>query len=153
MRIYLLAVGSRQPDWVEAGFTHFAARLGRDCPLELVEIPLARGAKGSAAKATQDEGRRLLKRIPAGAHVVALDVGGERWSSVTLAAELQRWQNGGDCYLLIGGPDGLDDACLSRADQVWSLSPLTLPHGLARILVAEALYRAVCIRRHHPYHK
>lgn len=153
MHIYLLAVGARQPDWVNQGYAHFAARLGRDCPLELVEIPLARGSKRSPGQANTDEGERLLKRIPAAAHVVALDVTGRSWSSEALADELQRWQLGQDCYLLIGGPDGLDAACLARANQVWSLSALTLPHGLVRIVVAEALYRAMCIRHGHPYHK
>jgi 23S rRNA (pseudouridine1915-N3)-methyltransferase len=101
-----------------------------------------------------DEAERLLRRIPADAHVVALDVAGSQWSSQELAVELQRWQGqGSDCYLLIGGPDGLDSTCLARANQRWSLSSLTLPHGLVRIVVAEALYRAVCIRRGHPYHK
>ncbi len=153
MHIYLLAVGARQPDWVNQGYLHFASRLGRDCPLKLIEVPLARGSKRSPGKANTDEGRRLLKHIPADAHVVALDVAGRSWSSEALAEELQRWQLGPDCYLLVGGPDGLDAACLARADQVWSLSSLTLPHGLVRIVVAEALYRAVCIRRGHPYHK
>ena len=153
MRIYLFAVGARQPEWVDQGYAQFASRLGRDCPLELVEIPLARGAKRSSGRANADEGQRMLKRIPADAHVVALDAGGRSWSSEALAEQLQRWQTGPDCYLLIGGPDGLDAACLARANQVWSLSPLTLPHGLVRIVVAEALYRAVCIRRGHPYHK
>ena len=154
VRIRLLAVSGRQPAWVNAGYEHFVSRLGRECPLELVEVPLARGQSRSAAAAVADEAERLLRRVPADAHVVALDAGGRAWSSPELADELQRWQAiGRDCYLLIGGPDGLGAACLARADQRWSLSALTLPHGLARILVAEALYRAVCIRRGHPYHK
>ncbi|MEE8308752.1 MAG: 23S rRNA (pseudouridine(1915)-N(3))-methyltransferase RlmH [Gammaproteobacteria bacterium] len=154
MRIRLLAVSARQPAWVNSGYQHFVSRLGRECPLEMVEVPLARGRSRSVEAAMADEAKRLLRRIPADAHVVALDVAGSQWSSQELAVELQRWQGQGpDCYLLIGGPDGLDSTCLARANQRWSLSSLTLPHGLVRIVVAEALYRAVCIRRGHPYHK
>lgn len=154
MRIRLLAVSARQPAWVNTGYEHFVSRLGRECPLELVEVALSRGRSRSVQAVRADEGERLLRRIPAEAHVVALDVAGSPWSSQELVGELQQWQSqGSDCYLLIGGPDGLDSACLARANQRWSLSPLTMPHGLVRILVAEALYRAVCIRRGHPYHK
>lgn len=96
----------------------------------------------------------MLRAIPADAHVVALSVAGRAWTTQQLASRLRRWEaERGAIAFLIGGPDGLAPDCESRADESWSLSPLTLPHGLARIVVAEALYRALSLNRGHPYHR
>lgn len=154
-RFLVIAAGNRQPDWVAAGFDEYAKRLRGSYALELVEISLGRRSKRSTpAKALTDEGGRMRKALPPAAHVVALSVTGRPWSTADLAKRLRQWemQNGPVC-LLIGGPDGLAPECEACADETWSLSPLTLPHGLVRIVVAEALYRAWSVLQGHPYHR
>ena len=153
MRLRLLAVGTRMPAWGDAGVQDYLRRFPRDCPLELVEIPTAQRGQ-DAARARLEEGRRLLAAIGARDQVIALCVGGQRWTTPDLAKHLSDWQHQGrDVALLVGGPDGLDAACLDRASLRWSLSPLTLPHALARVVVIEQLYRAWSIRAGHPYHR
>ncbi len=154
-RFLVIAAGNRQPPWVDAGFDEYAKRLRGGYALELVEIPLGhRSRNTAAAKPLADEGRRMLKALPASAHVVALEVAGRPWSTGDLARKLQHWEmESGPVCLLIGGPDGLAPECAARADETWSLSSLTLPHGLVRIVVAEALYRAWSVLRSHPYHR
>jgi len=155
VRIYLLAAGKRQPAWINAGFNEYAKRLPPECGLQLRETPLSTARQGAAvARAVSDEGKKILAALPQGAAVVALDVQGRSFSSDALARQLGRWlPNGRDLALMIGGPDGLSESCLERAELKWSLSPLTLPHGLVRVLVAEQLYRAWCILKNHPYHR
>ncbi|MCC6295584.1 MAG: 23S rRNA (pseudouridine(1915)-N(3))-methyltransferase RlmH [Pseudomonadales bacterium] len=155
MRLRLLAVGTRMPAWVGLAVADYARRLPPELKLEIVEIPLgARSATADPAAAVAAEGRALLKAVGARDTLVALDVAGEPWSTPQLAARLGGWQAaGGTCCLLIGGPDGLDSECLRRAQQRWSLSALTLPHPLVRVLVAEQLYRAWTINVGHPYHR
>ncbi|MBK1693525.1 23S rRNA (pseudouridine(1915)-N(3))-methyltransferase RlmH [Chromatium weissei] len=155
MRIHLLSVGQRMPDWVAAGYAEYAKRLPSECALKLVEIePLRRTKTTVAAQACEDEGRRILKAIPKGAGVVALDVTGQCWSTEMLALQLKNWLAAGqDCALLIGGADGLAANCLARAGQRWSLSALTFPHPLVRVIVAEQLYRAWTLLQGHPYHR
>lgn len=142
------------PDWVAAGFDEYAKRFPRDLPLELAEIRLApRPRGGDTERAISAEGERMLARA-GDARVVALESGGRLLDSGALAGELDRWRRDAhDVALLIGGPDGLAPACLERAEWRWSLSPLTLPHALVRIVVAEQLYRALAILRGHPYHR
>ena len=154
-RFLVIAAGNRQPEWVDAGFDEYAKRLRGSYALELVEISLGRRSRSNAsAKALNDEGRRMLKALPASAHVVALGVTGRPWSTADLAKQLRRWEReSGPVCLLIGGPDGLAPECEARADETWSLSSLTLPHGLVRIVVAEALYRAWSVLQGHPYHR
>jgi len=155
MRISVIAVGTRMAAWVEQGITEYTRRLPRELQLVWREIPLARRGRDVAAEAVcAAEGERMLKVIPAGERVVALDVQGKRVSTEELARQLAAWQMSGDNYnLLIGGPDGLSPACLARADMCWSLSDLTLPHPLVRVLLAEQLYRAWTITVNHPYHR
>jgi len=155
MRIHLIAVGTRMPSWVEQGYREFSKRLPRECSLQLVEISLGKRSKSQAAERARDEeGQSMLAAIPADCFVVALDVKGKAWSTEDLAAKLQDWMaSGRDLALLIGGPDGLSPACLERADQRWSLSSLTFPHALVRVLVAEQLYRAWTVTTGHPYHR
>lgn len=155
MRIDLISVGQRMPGWVADGFNEFARRLPRECALQLVEIAAVKRAGGMGAhKAMAMEGERMLAGVADNALVVALDVAGEAPDSVALSAWLDQWLHGGsNVALLVGGADGLAPACLQRADRRWSLSPLTLPHMLVRILVAEQLYRAWSILKHHPYHR
>ena len=155
MRIQLIAAGKRQPDWVNQGFEEYARRLRGGCSLELVEVPLGRrSGGGDVERARTAEGEKMLKAIPPAAHVVALSVDGQAWSTVELAARLTSWMAiGAPVCLLVGGPDGLAPAALQRADEHWSVSPLTLPHGLIRPVIAEALYRAWSLTRGHPYHR
>lgn len=155
MKLTLIAAGTRLPGWINAGYAEYARRLPRECRLELSEIPLARRARNtSAARATAAEGERMLAALPAGAAVVALEVDGARWSTEELARRLRDWlADGRDRAFLIGGPDGLAPALRERAESTWSLSPLTLPHGLARVVAAEALYRAWSVTAGHPYHR
>lgn len=155
MQIKLIAVGTRMPAWVTAGYQEYARRMPRECGLTLAEIPLAQRSKSQPVeRAINEEGKRMLAETRAQRRVIALDVTGRSWSTEQLSARLQEWQQDGrDVDLLIGGPDGLSADCLTRAEQRWSLSPLTLPHPLVRVLLAEQLYRAWTIGSGHPYHR
>lgn len=155
MRIHLLAVGERPDAWVVEGYREFARRLPPECALQLTEIPAGRRARNAdIARLVAQEGERLRQAVPAGARIVALDVRGQSWSTEDLAARMMRWmQDGRDLALMIGGPDGLSNGCLESAELRWSLSPLTLPHALVRVIVAEQLYRAWSVCRGHPYHR
>jgi 23S rRNA (pseudouridine1915-N3)-methyltransferase len=155
MQIHLLAAGTRLPAWINQGFNEYAARLPPECRMILKEIPLGASRRGGdSVKAIAEEGARMTAAIPDRAHVVALEVQGRTFSTDELAKNLNRWlQDGRDLALLIGGPDGLAPACTERAETRWSLSPLTLPHGLVRVVVAEQLYRAWSILKNHPYHR
>jgi len=155
MLIRLVAAGTRLPGWVAEGYADYAGRLGPELRLELLEIPVThRGRNADVARARAEEGRRMLAAVDPRMYVTALDVGGRAMSTEQLAAWLARRMNDGrDVALLVGGPDGLDATCLERAEGRWSLSPLTFPHGLVRILVAEQLYRAASLLKGHPYHR
>jgi 23S rRNA (pseudouridine1915-N3)-methyltransferase len=154
VKIRLVAVGTHMPAWVESGFADYATRLPRELKLELVEIPLAvRGKNADIARARQAEGEKLLERAGS-AQLVALDERGESWSSTELGQQLKRWmQSGRDVALLVGGPDGHSPEVLQQAQARWSLSRLTLPHALVRVLLAEQVYRAWSLLANHPYHR
>jgi 23S rRNA (pseudouridine1915-N3)-methyltransferase len=155
MHIYLIAVGTRMPAWVSQAYQDYAKRLPRECSLRLVEIPLGqRGKTRTVAQSRDEDGRLMLAALPKDSLVIALDVQGQAWSTETLADKLQQWLGSGrDVALLVGGPDGLSQGCLERADYRWSLSALTYPHALVRVIVAEQLYRAWSISTGHPYHR
>ena len=155
MRLRIIAVGTRMPRWVTEGFEEYAKRMPPELKVEVVELPLGpRGKSQPVARAIAKEGEAMLRAIPADDGAVALDVKGKPWSTEQLAAQLSDWQLSGRNYnLLVGGPDGLAPECLVRADRRWSLSSLTLPHPLVRILLMEQLYRAWSINAGHPYHK
>lgn len=154
MRIHLLSVGRRMPDWVQAGYDDYARRLPSECKLRLVEIEPGQRGRGNAERARRAEGERLLKAVPKRAAVIALDERGEAWSTAQLASELRGWLAGGrDLALLVGGADGLDSECLTRAERRWSLSSLTFPHQLVRVILAEQIYRAWSLVNGHPYHR
>lgn len=155
MRLRILAVGTKMPDWVESGCNEYLKRLPPELNVEIVELPLGQRGKGADIKrAITREGEAMLKAIGEQDHVIALDVQGNSWSTENLADKLQEWQLSGDNFsLLIGGPDGLAPECLARANSRWSLSALTLPHPLVRILLTEQLYRAWSINAGHPYHR
>jgi len=140
---------------VAEGYAEYSKRLARELPLELVEVaPGLRGKGRDAARALQDEGERVLAALPKNAWIVALDGRGKPYSSEQLAERLTAWRlQGRDLALLIGGPEGHAPAVWARADERWAFGPMTLPHMLARLLVAEQLYRACSILGHHPYHR
>ena len=155
MRIHLIAVGTRMPAWVVDAYQEYAKRLPRECTLQLVEIPLSKRRKSlGSSQAAEEEGQHMLASLPKDCTVIALDVRGKGWSTEELAVRLQDWLGSGrDVALLVGGPDGLSAACLARADFKWSLSALTYPHSLVRVVLAEQLYRAWTINTGHPYHR
>ncbi|WP_328189414.1 23S rRNA (pseudouridine(1915)-N(3))-methyltransferase RlmH [Marinobacter sp. OP 3.4] len=155
MRLRLICVGQKMPGWVTDGYQEYARRMPREMPLELVEVPMAhRGKNPDVARLMQQEADSVLTAAGDRDRVVALEVGGRPWSTEDLARQLENWQlDGRDVSFLVGGPDGLYASCRDRADQQWSLSPLTLPHPLVRIVLAEQLYRAWSITRNHPYHR
>ena len=155
MKARLIAIGERPPAWLLEGFSDYAGRLSRELPLELVEIAPGRRGKGHAIeRAMHDEGTRVLATLPKNAWVVALDGRGRPYGSGQLAERLAVWrQQGRDLVFLIGGPEGHAASVWERADERWSLGPLTLPHMLVRVLVAEQLYRACSILGKHPYHR
>ncbi len=155
MKFRLIAVGQKMPDWVTDGFKDYADRLPADFRLELVELPLAQRSKSqSIERAINNEGERILATLHDRERVIALDVRGKSWSTEKLAEQLRGWrEDARDVAFIIGGPDGLSDQVMQRAEQKWSLSALTLPHPLVRVVVAEQLYRAWSILNNHPYHR
>lgn len=155
MKAQLIAIGERPPAWVAEGFAEYQKRLSHWLPLELIEItPGARGKGRDAGRATQDEGARVLASLPKQGQVVTLDGRGHAWSSLKLATRLEHWRGlGRDLVVLIGGPEGHAPEVLARADESWSLGPLTLPHMLVRLVCAEQLYRASAMLANHPYHR
>lgn len=155
MRIHLIAVGQRMPTWIEAGYQEFARRLPPECSLHLSEIaPGKRSRRPDVARIVRDEGERILAALPKGALRVALEVEGRAWSTPELAGRLEHWLGDGrDVALMVGGPDGLSEDCRRAAELAWSLSPLTFPHALVRVMVAEQIYRAWTIVSGHPYHR
>jgi len=151
----LIAVGERAPDWVASGFGDYQKRLSHWLPLELVEVAAGIRGKGrDAARAMADEGTRVLAALPKQAHVVSLDGRGKPYSSEQLALRVEAWrQQGRDLAFLIGGPEGHAPEVIAAADESWALGPLTLPHMLVRLVVAEQLYRACSLLANHPYHR
>jgi 23S rRNA (pseudouridine1915-N3)-methyltransferase len=155
MRIRVIAVGTKMPSWVEQGVKEYQKRLPPELKLEIKELALGKRGKGAdIQRAIKSEGQQMLAAIGKGDTIIALDVLGKPWSTEKLAKELKDWQlQGNNVSLLIGGPDGLAPECLALAQKKWSLSALTMPHPLVRILLTEQLYRAWTINSNHPYHR
>ena len=155
MRIRLIAVGSKMPRWVEDGWQEYAKRLPNELPLELVEIPLKKKKKNAdVQRLIRQEGDAMLAKVQPGERIVTLEVHGKPWSTEQLAQELERWRlEARNVNLMVGGPEGLAPQVCERSEQRWSLSPLTLPHPLVRILLGEQIYRAWTVLNGHPYHK
>lgn len=155
----MLAVGHRPPAWVDAGFREYARRMPREAPLELVAIrPEARGhdvgRASNTAKILEAEAKRITAALPRGCFAVVLDQAGESCTTEALARRLAQWQSrSDDVAFVIGGADGLSEGLKREAGFRWSLSGLTLPHGLVRVILAEQLYRAMSILKGHPYHR
>ena len=155
LRLRILAVGQKMPSWVQAGFDDYARRIRSMLSMELVEIPLAkRSKKADEARYRQEEGENLRRRLRESERVLVLDVKGKPLATEMLATSLLDWQmEGTDIALIIGGPDGLDSGFLGGTYPTWSLSELTLPHPLVRLIVVEQIYRALSINANHPYHR
>ena len=155
MQIHLVAVGRKMPKWVEQAYDEYARRMPRHCSLKLVEINSGkRGKNADIRRINKEEGERLLEAIPAGSRVIALERTGKEKSTEQLAASMEKWLEGGqDVVLLVGGPEGLSQPCINRADECWSLSKMTLAHPLVRVVLAEQLYRGWSIIANLPYHR
>ncbi len=155
MKIKILAVGTKMPKWVTEGYNEYTKRMPRELAVELSEIqPGVRGKNADITKAIAKESTSILSSISPQDYVVALEVKGKRWSTEKLAENLSDWQlRGSNLVFLIGGPDGLSEECRSRANVQWSLSELTLPHPVVRIVLAEQIYRAWTVNQNHPYHR
>lgn len=155
MKFLIFAVGNKMPEWVDAGFKEYARRMPREAAIELLELrPEKRGRGKKVEQLLAAEGARILAALPFGCRTVAMDERGRQWTTAKLADSITGWmRSGGDTAFIVGGADGLDASIKNSADEVLALSALTLPHGLARILLAEQLYRAVSLINGHPYHR
>lgn len=155
MKLSVLAIGHRMPAWISAGFQEYAQRMPKEAAFRLIEIkPEPRSASTPVARLTQAEAKRIRAAFPADCFKVVLDERGSSCTTRELAQRIESWQmEGRDVAFVIGGADGLADTIQREADWLWSLSGLTLPHGLVRVLVAEQLYRAYSILQNHPYHR
>ncbi len=155
MRFHIVAVGTKMPQWVSAGFDDYARRLHGGARLELHEV--AGGARGNTTEPQRiraEEARRLRGALPRNAHRIALDMRGRRLDSERFAERLRDWnRTGAEVAFVVGGAEGLDPELIGECDERWSLSELTLPHALVRVVLAEQLYRALSILHNHPYHR
>lgn len=154
MKLAIVAVGHKQPDWVLQGCAEYLKRMPRELPTSVIEIkPEPRGSK-TREQLQAAEKSRIQQAITDGMRIVALDEKGADLTTKKLAERLESWmQDGRDTVLLIGGADGLDAELKSRADEMIRLSSMTLPHGMARLVLCEQLYRAVSLMKNHPYHR
>lgn len=154
MKLTLLSVGDKLPGWANTAVAEYLKRMPREARVELVEVKPDKRAGQSADSIKANEAARLLDKLPAGNLLVAMDEHGREVSTRELADLMARWMaDGRDVALLIGGADGLAPSLLDKAEVKLSLSRLTLPHALARVLLAEQLYRAVSLLNNHPYHR
>ena len=154
MKLQLVAVGTKMPDWVQPGFSEYLRRFPKDMPFELVELPAGKRGKNADIKRNLEKEGEMMLAAAGKNRSVTLDIPGKPWDTPQLARELERWkQDGRDVSLLVGGPEGRSPACKAAAEQSWALSTLTLPHPLVRVLVAESLFRAWSITTNLPYHR
>jgi len=155
MKINLISVGNKMPGWVQQGYDEYAKRMPRECDLVLKEItPGKRGKNSDVSRIVRDEGERMISAIPVNTQVITLDIPGKPWTTPELSSAMKRWmESGQNVALMIGGPEGLSDSVRNLAAESWSLSKLTFPHPVVRILVAEQLYRAWSLLNNHPYHR
>jgi len=155
LKLFIVAVGNKAPAWVVSGFVEYAKRMPPEARIELIEVkPEPREAGKTPAQMMAAEAKRILAAVPQGAKLVALDERGKDASTKDLAAKISTWQReGDDVAFIIGGPDGLADEVKTRATYMLRLSSLTLPHALVRVILAEALYRAISLNQGHPYHR
>ncbi len=155
MELHIIAVGGRMPEWVSTAYAEYSKRLGNDCRVILQEVKSEKRLKHlTVAQVKAREKERIFAALPPTARLGALDESGRQWNTLELAAACGQWmQDGRPLALVIGGADGLDAAVLERAEFIWSLSRLTLPHPLVRVVLIEQIYRAWSIIKNHPYHR
>lgn len=155
MKIILLAVGTKMPGWVQEGFNDYQKRFPSEMKLVLEEIPpVKRSGKGSEEKAKELEAKLILEALPKKAYIIALDERGKQYTSLEMGQKVGSWQSlGMDVVLIVGGPNGLTDEIRQKANEMWSLSKLTLPHPLVRVFLAETIYRGYSIYANLPYHR
>jgi len=155
MKIHLIAVGKKMPEWINTGYSEFSKRMPPELQINLIEItPSTRNKSTSIEKNIKEEGERIQSAIPDNSKLIVLDEKGKDFSSIALSKEMESWlPMGQDISIVIGGADGIDPVIKQQADEKWSLSSLTLPHALVRVVVAEQLYRAWSIMKGHPYHR
>ena len=155
MKIILLAVGTKMPSWVTEAFTDYQKRFPPEMKLVLEEIPpVKRNGKNSDNKAKEQVAKLILEALPKKAYIVALDERGKQYTSLEMGDKVGKWQNlGMDVVLIVGGPNGLTDEVRNKANELWSLSKLTLPHPLVRVFLAETIYRGYSIFANLPYHR
>lgn len=155
MKIIILAVGTKMDDWVTTAFSEYQKRMPPHIKIELKEIePVKRVGKSTTAKAKEVEAKAILAALPKRAHIIALDERGKQFTSQELAVKMHDYQQmGSDVVVIIGGPEGLTDEVREKANELMSLSKLTLPHPFVRVMIAEALYRAYSIDAGLPYHR
>jgi len=153
MRLHVIAVGKRLPAWAEQACGEYAKRVRGDCSLHLHPVANSRRGGNDSVGRVREEGEALLRAVPRSALLVALTIDGDGWSTVQLARHFTEWRSSErDVAFLIGGADGLSEQCREAARYRWSLSAMTLPHALARVVVVEQLYRAWSLAHGHPYH-
>lgn len=155
MQINLLTIGQKMPEWIQNGYQEYTKRLPADYRLHLIEIPAQKRVKSSSLETVlQLEGEKLLGAADSNGPIIAFDRQGTPFTTEQLAQRLQKWHDLSiHPNLLVGGPEGLSPHCLQNSQQIWSLSPLTFPHPLVRVMIAEQIYRAWSIIAHHPYHR
>jgi len=155
MFINLVCVGTKMPNWVTNACDEYTKRLTRDVKLKIIEVEAYRRSKTvSADKIKQEEAKKLKLAIPKNNYLIALDVKGKSWSTEELSRQMEQWQHlGKDVSLLVGGADGLEPTLLNSCSKVWSLSELTYPHPIVRIVISEQIYRAWSMLNNHPYHR
>ena len=155
MKFYIVAVGNKMPTWVDSGFNEYAKRMPNEMSIKLINIkPEKRGVGKNTEQILIAESTRIKAALPSGCRIVVLDENGKQWSTARLADNITGWMNdGADTAFIIGGSDGLDQGIKKLANNIMALSAMTLPHGLVRVVLAEQLYRAISIIKHHPYHR
>ena len=155
MKLFILAVGNKMPEWISSGYNEYAKRLPREATISLVEIkPEPRTTGKSVAQIMEAEALRIESALPKDVTRIVLDERGTHWSTRQLSQKMHDWLGSGrDVAFIIGGADGLHESVRSNANQLLALSALTLPHGMVRVLLAEQLYRAYSLLHNHPYHR
>lgn len=154
MKLKILSVGHKMPSWVESGCSEYLKRMPKELATEIIEIKPDKRASGKNSEVVQEAEAKRILEVAGKDYLVVLDERGQEVTSLQLAAKMEHWQTlGKDVSLVIGGADGLHTDLKDKADWVWSLSKLTMPHGMVRVMLCEQLYRANSITQHHPYHK
>jgi len=155
MKLIIVSVGHKMPDWITAGFNEYTKRMPREARVELLEIkPEPRSTGKSTAQIMEAEAQRILAALSPGCMRIALDERGVQPTTRQLSVQMQDWMRAGrDVAFMIGGADGLHDTVKQAAQQLLALSALTLPHAFVRVLLAEQLYRAHSLLHNHPYHR